>query len=101
MNARLQPVPLEGGLAELPLEDLAAVAERLGVQEELTSKARLLASIPELLVDRSVVRRFVRELKPAALRTLAVAAACEKLAPALGAPLLARFGARRPPRFSA
>ena len=98
MNARLQPVPLEGGLAELPLEDLAAVAERLGVQEELTSKARLLASIPERLVDRSVVRRFVRELKPAALRTLAVAAACEKLAPALGAPLLARFGARRPPR---
>jgi hypothetical protein len=98
MNARPEPVTLERGLAELPLEDLAAVAERLGVQEELTSKARLLASIPELLVDRGVVRRFVRELEPAALKALAVAAACERLAPVLGPPLLKRFGARTPPR---
>ncbi|HUU55896.1 MAG TPA: helicase-associated domain-containing protein [bacterium] len=92
-----EPLSLPSGLAALALENLAAVAERVGLQEELTSKARLLASIPERLADRNVVRRFVRELEPAAAKTLAVAAACEKLSPVLGASVLARFGAASPP----
>jgi hypothetical protein len=92
-----EPLSLQSGLAALELEDLAAVAERVGVQEELTSKARLLASIPERLADRNVVRRLVRELEGDAAKALFVAAAAEKLLAAFGPSTLFRFGTTAPP----
>lgn len=93
-----EPLSLQSGLAALELEDLAAIAERVGLQEELTSKARLLANIPEHLVGRVAVRRFVRALEAEAAEVLFVAAACEKLLPALGPSVLLRFGATAPPQ---
>jgi len=93
-----EPLSLESGLAALELEDLAAIAGHVGLQEELTSKARLLASIPERLADRKAVRRFVRELEADAAEVLFVAAACEKLLAVLGPSTLFRFGATAPPQ---
>lgn len=83
---------MEPGLTSLPLDKLAALGERLKLQDELTSKARLLADIPGRLADRGTVRRFVRELEESEAEALFVAAACEKLSPALGASVLFRFG---------
>jgi hypothetical protein len=93
-----EPLSLQSGLAALELEDLAAVAEHVGVQEELTSKARLLASIPERLADRALVRRLVRELEGDAATALLVAAAAEKFLAAFGPSTLFRFGTTAPPR---
>lgn len=93
-----EPLSLPSGLAALELEDLAAIAERVGVQEELTSKARLLASIPERLANRNAVRRSVRNLKGDAAKALLVAAACEKFLAVFGPSTLFRFGITAPPR---
>lgn len=93
-----EPLSLPDGLAALELEDLATIAGRVGLHEELTSKARLLATIPARLADRNAVRRFVRELEPGAAEVVFVAAACEKLSPVLGPSVLSRFGATSPPR---
>ncbi|NIT37144.1 MAG: hypothetical protein GTN49_11720 [candidate division Zixibacteria bacterium] len=98
LNSYPKPVSLQRGLASLPLEDLAAIGEHVGLQEELTSKARLLGGVPARLTDRSTVRRLIRELEAASAKALFVAAACEKLAPSLGARLVFRFGTTSPPR---
>jgi hypothetical protein len=98
LNSYPKPVSLRRGLASLPLEDLAAIGDRVGLQEELTSKARLLGDVPERLTDRSTVRRLIRELEPASAKALFVAAACEKLASSFGARLIFRFGTTSPPR---
>jgi hypothetical protein len=92
-----EPLSLQSGLAALELEDLAAIAGRVGLQEELTSKARLLANIPEHLTDRNTVRRFLRELEAEVAEVVFVAAACEKLLSVLGPSVLARFGATAAP----
>jgi hypothetical protein len=98
LNSFPEPVTLQRGLASLPLEDLAAIGDCVGLQEELTSKARLLGDVPERLADRSTIRRLIRELKPASAKALFVAAACEKLASSFGALLIFRFGTTSPPR---
>ncbi|UCH78037.1 MAG: helicase-associated domain-containing protein [Candidatus Coatesbacteria bacterium] len=92
-----EPLLVEQGLASLSLEDLAAVGERLGFQEELTSKARLLADLPAKLCDKATVRRLIRDLEGEAAEALWIAAAAENLYPALGPSLLFRFGATAPP----
>ncbi len=98
LHRRPEPLSLQSGLAALELEDLAAIAERVGVQEELTSKARLLASIPERLAGRNGVRRSVRDLDGDAARALLAAAAAEKLSAVFGPSTLFRFGTTAPPR---
>lgn len=98
LNSYPKPVSLRRGLASLPLEDLAAIGDRVGLQEELTSKARLLGDVPERLTGRSTVRRLIRELEAASAKALFVAAACEKLASSFGARFIFRFGTTSPPR---
>lgn len=92
-----EAVSFRTGLAALTLEDLAAIAGRVGLQEELTSKARLLANVPERLADRNTARRFIRELEPSAKKTLFVAAACEKFLAVFGPSTLFGFGVTTPP----
>lgn len=92
-----EPLSAEQGLASLSLEDLADVGERLGLQEELTSKARLLTDLPSKLCDKATVRRLIRDLEGEAAGALWIAAAAESLYPALGPELLYRFGATTPP----
>jgi len=92
-----EALSLANGLAALTLEQLAAVGARLGLNDGLTSKARLLAEIPARLADRAAVRRLVRELAPAEARQLHQSAACETLTPMLGAGVAFRFGVTAAP----
>lgn len=95
--SELPALTLAQGLAALSLEELAAIAGRLGLSNGLTSKARLLATIPERFGDAPTVRKLLRDLAPPEIQALLGAVACERLAPHLGAGTFYRFGVAKAP----
>ncbi len=92
-----EQVSLRRGLEALSLVELAAIGRRVDVHDELTSKARLLAVIPERLQSPTARRRLLGGLAAGEERILFQAAACEKLLGFVGAGPLFRFGPTGPP----